>query len=52
MKKEINLCTSCHIYTMKKNCPKCNEKTENPRPAKYSVEDKFSKYRRLARKET
>ena len=29
----------------------CNKKTDNPKPAKFSPEDKFGKYRRLAKKE-
>ena len=51
MKKQIFLCVPCQIYTMKEICPNCNKKTENPRPAKYSVDDKFGKYRRLAKKD-
>ena len=30
-------------------CSKCNSKTENPKPAKFSLIDKFGKYRRLAK---
>ena len=51
MKKQIFFCKSCHTYTLKQICSKCNSKTENPKPAKYSVEDKFGKYRRIAKKE-
>ncbi len=51
MKHQIFHCTKCHIYTLEKNCPKCKAKTENPKPAKYSVEDKFGKYRRMAKKD-
>ena len=51
MKQQIFFCKYCHIYTLKKECLNCNAKTENPKPAKYSEEDRFGKYRRLAKKE-
>ena len=51
MKEQIFLCKSCHVYTLEKTCPKCNSKTENPKPAKFSLEDKFGRYRRLAKKD-
>jgi H/ACA ribonucleoprotein complex subunit 3 len=49
MTKEILFCKKCHIYTLEKICPKCNEKTISPKPGKYSPEDKYGKYRRLAK---
>ena len=51
MKKQILICNSCHTYTLKKICSKCKKKTNNPRPARYSITDNLGKYRRLARKE-
>jgi len=51
MKEQIFLCKSCHVYTLKKTCSKCKSQTENPKPAKFSLEDKFGKYRRLAKKD-
>jgi H/ACA ribonucleoprotein complex subunit 3 len=33
---------------MKDKCPKCNLKTISPKPPKYSPEDKYAKYRRIA----
>jgi H/ACA ribonucleoprotein complex subunit 3 len=50
MKKEINRCIKCNIYTLKKSCPKCSKKTTSPKPAKFSIEDKFGKYRREYKK--
>ncbi len=50
--KHIFKCEMCNIYTMKDKCPKCNSKTINPKPAKYSMEDKFGKWRRIARLES
>ncbi|MBT6994997.1 ribosome biogenesis protein [Candidatus Woesearchaeota archaeon] len=50
MKLQILKCKKCDTFTLEKTCPKCNEKAENPKPAKYSETDKLSKYRNLARK--
>ncbi len=50
MKEQIFLCKTCQIYTLEKNCQKCGDKTKNPKPAKFSLQDKFGKYRRLAKK--
>ena len=49
MSKEIFYCKTCHIYTLEKDCPKCKGKTISPKPGKYSPEDKYGKYRRLAK---
>ncbi|MAF50740.1 MAG: ribosome biogenesis protein [Nanoarchaeota archaeon] len=46
MKKEILKCPKCEAYTIKKQCSECNKKTLTPKPAKYSPEDKYGKYRR------
>ncbi|MBW2981261.1 RNA-protein complex protein Nop10 [Candidatus Woesearchaeota archaeon] len=45
--KHIMRCPKCNAYTMKE---KCCVKTINPKPAKYSVDDKYGGYRRKARK--
>jgi len=50
MKIEILLCKNCHVYTLKKTCPICNNITVTPKPAKFSLEDKYLKYRLLAKK--
>lgn len=50
MKIEILFCKSCHIYTLKKECPNCKSPAITQKPAKYSPEDKWGKYRRLAKK--
>lgn len=47
--KRISKCVVCGAYTMKDT--HCNQKTLGPKPAKYSPEDKFGKYRRQAKKE-
>lgn len=47
----IMLCKKCRIYTLKGYCPNCNEKTISPKPARFSPEDKYAKYRIEAKKE-
>lgn len=47
--KKISKCQVCGIFTMKEK--HCNEKALSPKPAKYSPEDKYGKYRRIAKKE-
>ncbi|MBW2998000.1 RNA-protein complex protein Nop10 [Candidatus Woesearchaeota archaeon] len=42
--KHIYKCEKCSNYTLKEEC--CREKTKEIKPAKYSVEDKYAKYRR------
>ncbi|MBT3262696.1 RNA-protein complex protein Nop10 [Candidatus Woesearchaeota archaeon] len=49
MKTEILKCLNCNTYTLKKNCETCNNKTCTNKPAKYSPEDKYGHYRRLAK---
>ena len=48
--KHILKCMSCGNYTLKEIC-KCSSKAVTPRPAKYSPEDKYGKYRREVKKE-
>lgn len=53
MKNEMKLlkCMKCDEYTLREICPRCSEKTINPRPAKFSPEDRYGKYRRMMKKE-
>lgn len=39
----------CGQYTMQNQCPKCGSPAENPRPPKWSPEDKYGEYRRKAK---
>jgi len=50
MKTQILFCKNCHVYTLKNNCPECSNITITPKPAKFSLEDKYLKYRLLAKK--
>jgi len=43
---KIFKCENCKKYTLEKTCGKCGAKTVSPRPAKYSIEDKYGKWRR------
>ena len=47
--KRIYKCSVCGKYTMK--LVHCDKKTISPKPAKYSPEDKYGKYRRIAKKQ-
>ncbi|MBD3163571.1 RNA-protein complex protein Nop10 [Candidatus Woesearchaeota archaeon] len=47
--RHILKCKACNAYTMKEACPKCAEKTSTAAPPKYSPDDKYAKYRRIAK---
>jgi len=49
MKKELLKCAKCSTYTLQPSCPKCNSKTFSPKPAKFSIEDRWGEYRRKAK---
>jgi H/ACA ribonucleoprotein complex subunit 3 len=49
MRKQILFCHACKKFTLKESCS-CGSKTISLRPAKFSPEDKWGKYRRIARK--
>lgn len=44
-------CENCGSYSLKEECD-CGSKRERVRPAKYSPEDKYAKYRRAFKEET
>jgi len=48
MARHIFKCKKCNSYTMSDKC-KCGGEAVNPKPPKYSPEDKFGKYRRKAK---
>ncbi len=50
MKTEILRCVNCCEYTLKARCPRCDSKCLSTKPAKFSPEDKYGYYRRLAKK--
>lgn len=51
MGKLLRKCTTCKKYTINKLiCPYCGGQTKNSHPPKFSIQDKYGKYRRLAKK--
>ncbi len=49
--KEIMKCPKCGFYTMKRVCPICGSKTEIAKPPKFSPDDKYASYVRIAKEE-
>ncbi len=49
MLKQILRCNDCGKYTLNSKCA-CGGKSVDPRPAKYSIDDKYGAYRRIAKK--
>lgn len=47
MSTKMLKCEACKSYGFSEKCD-CGAKRINPKPAKYSPEDKYAKYRRLA----
>lgn len=44
-------CTKCDEYTLnQKQCPKCGGVVVDPKPPKYSPQDKYGEYRRRAKR--
>jgi len=48
---KMRKCINCDVYTLKVACPKCGGPTKNPNPPPFSPEDRFGKYRRIAKNE-
>lgn len=48
MTSHIRKCSGCGRYTTADRCPMCNRDTVNAHPAKYSPDDRYGKYRRMA----
>ncbi|NCN64481.1 MAG: RNA-protein complex protein Nop10 [Candidatus Altiarchaeum hamiconexum] len=46
---KIFKCPSCGRYTMRYVCNMCNVQTAEAKPPKFSPEDKYGKYRRMAK---
>lgn len=51
MKMKMKKCSSCGIYTIQPICPKCKGDLNVIYPPKFSIEDKYGKYRRILKKE-
>lgn len=48
---EIRYCNHCQRYTMYPICNICEEKTVSNKPARFSPQDYYGKYRRMLKKE-
>jgi H/ACA ribonucleoprotein complex subunit 3 len=46
----LRRCTRCRGYTLKETCPGCGGEAVSPHPAKFSMDDKYRKYRLLMRR--
>jgi H/ACA ribonucleoprotein complex subunit 3 len=52
LKGMIRKCTVCGEYTLHVDtCPRCGGALRNPHPAKFSPDDKYSRYRLALKKE-
>lgn len=51
MKSLLKRCGGCNIYTLKTICPKCGTNTKSPLPPRFSIEDRYGKYRRKLKKQ-
>jgi len=38
-------CLKCGRYTLKEKCPLCGSETKDPKPARFSPDDKYVRYR-------
>ncbi len=45
MKHRIRKCKICQQYTLKEICSLCKAETNDPHPPKFSLEDKYIRYR-------
>ncbi|MBW2979589.1 RNA-protein complex protein Nop10 [Candidatus Woesearchaeota archaeon] len=50
MVKHIMFCDACKKYTMQSRCPVCGKKTVEAKPPKFSIQDRYGKYRREAKR--
>jgi H/ACA ribonucleoprotein complex subunit 3 len=46
----LRRCTKCHRYTLNETCPSCGGEAVSPHPAKFSMDDKYRKYKILMRR--
>ena len=51
MAKHILKCAGCNTYTLLEECPVCKSKAVLPKPPKFSLIDKYARFRRETKKE-
>jgi H/ACA ribonucleoprotein complex subunit 3 len=44
-------CHHCKEYTLQQVCPRCQDKTIEPKPPRFSPQDHYGKYRRELKKQ-
>jgi H/ACA ribonucleoprotein complex subunit 3 len=44
---EMKKCPKCGKYSLKQKCEPCASENEIAHPPKFSIEDKYAKYRRI-----
>jgi H/ACA ribonucleoprotein complex subunit 3 len=49
MTRLIRRCPDDDTYTLQSRCPVCGRPTVTPHPASYSPEDRYGRFRRIAR---
>ena len=47
---KIRRCVACNVYTLKQVCGRCGSATVVAKPARFSPEDPYGKYRRMMKK--
>ncbi|MCD6557464.1 MAG: ribosome biogenesis protein [Candidatus Aenigmarchaeota archaeon] len=45
----LRKCPRCGSYSLRDKCEKCDSVTRNPHPPKFSITDKYAKYRQKAK---
>ncbi|MCU7497525.1 MAG: RNA-protein complex protein Nop10 [Ignavibacteria bacterium] len=50
MGQKIRKCKNCGRYTLREKCPICGGETFPTHPARFSPQDPYGRYRRLAKK--
>jgi H/ACA ribonucleoprotein complex subunit 3 len=50
MRYRIRRCIKCYRYTLYTTCPECGSETRIAHPPRFSPEDRYVKYRLLAKK--
>ena len=48
----LRRCEVCGRYTLKDRCPACGGPVRTPHPARFSPDDKYLRYRVMARRAT
>jgi H/ACA ribonucleoprotein complex subunit 3 len=43
----LQVCRTCHRYTLRAKCPECGAGTRTPHPARFDPGDRYGKYRRM-----